>query len=86
MISLVAIVISLDNLNVVMDCKAQWALANVLFSICLAIVGFLPSSGMAVSPKLLLKSWVFALFWILIGAVASSLSPPGRAKILRNGK
>lgn len=74
LISLVAIVISLDQ----PQCsewiaKRMWALANVLFSICLAIVGFLPSSGMAVSPKLLLKSWVFALFWILIGAVASSL-------------
>ena len=73
LISLVAIVISLDQPRwSEWIAKRMWALANVLFSICLAIVGFLPSSGMGVSPKLLLKSWGFALFWILVGAVASS--------------
>lgn len=74
LISLVAIVISLDQPRwSEWIAKPMWALANVLFSICLAIVGFLPSSGMGVSPKLLFKSWAFALFWILVGAVASSV-------------
>lgn len=73
LLSLVAFVISLDQPRwSEWIAKRMWALANVLFSIFLAIVGFLPSSGMGVSPKILLKSWGFALFWIVIGAVASS--------------
>ena len=72
-IALVASFISLDQPRwSEWIAKHMWALANVLFSIFLVIVGFLPSSGMGVSPKLLLKSWGFALAWILIGAIFNS--------------
>ena len=72
-IALVASFISLDQPRwSEWIAKGMWAFANVLFSIFLVIVGFLPSSGIGVSPKLLLKSWGFALAWILIGAIFNS--------------